>query len=75
MSDSKAKSFSVKDLEIETPKYPLAESPLLIDEFMIVGYTESLGTEKIIKPIIEEINSKKNYEELYNLTEKKNFSK
>ena len=72
MSDSKAKSFSVKDLEIETPKYPLAESPLLIDEFMIVGYTESLGTEKIIKPIIEEINSIKNYEELYNLTEKKN---
>ena len=72
MSDSKAKSFSVKDLEIETPKYPLAESPLLIDGFMIVGYTESLGTEKIIKPIIEEINSKKNYEELYNLTEKKN---
>ena len=72
MSDSKAKSFSVKELEIETPKYPLAESPLLIDEFMIVGYTESLGTEKIIKPIIEEINSIKNYEEFYNLTEKKN---
>ena len=59
VDNSKSKPFSVKDLEIETPKYPLAESPLLIEQFLIIGYTETLKKEKIIKPLIEEINSKK----------------
>ena len=72
VDNSKSKPFSVKDLEIVTPKYPLAESPLLIEQFLIIGYTETLKKEKIIKPLIEEINSKKNYEEFYNLREAKN---
>ena len=72
MADSKSDSFNVKDLEIETPKYPSAESPLLIDKFLIVGFTESFLNEKIIKPLVNEINSKKNYEDFYNLQDNKN---
>ena len=56
MADSKSDSFNVKDLEIVTPKFPSAESPLLIDKFLIVGFTESFLNEKIIKPLINEIN-------------------
>ena len=71
MADSKSSSFSVKDLEIETPKYPFAESPLLIDEFLIVGYPEFFKKEKIIKPLIDELSTK-DYVEFYNIKEIKN---
>ena len=50
---------SLEDLEVKIEKFPYAESPLLIDEFYIMGYTEPLKKEKIITPIMQEINSKK----------------
>ena len=74
MADSKTPGNNniIEDLEVKIEKYPWAISPLLIDEFYIMGYTEFLKKEKIIKPIMQEINSKINYEEFYNLKEIKN---
>ncbi len=48
------------DLEVKIEKYPLAVSPRLIDEFLIMGYTEEIKKEKAINPI----KSSKNYDEL-----------
>ena len=64
---------SFGELEVKIEKYPWAISPLLIDEFFIMGYTEPLKKEKIIKPIISDITASKNkYEEYYKLKSFKN---
>ena len=63
----------IKELEVKIEKFPWAVSPLLIDEFFLMGYTEVFKREKIINPIISEITSKNNYEEYYNLKEFKNL--
>ena len=71
MEESSTKEIknNIEDLEVKIEKYPCAFSPLLIDEFFIMGYTDPLKKKKIIKPIMHIINSKQNYEEFYNLKE------
>ena len=54
----------LKDLEVQIEQYPLAESPYLIEEFLIMGYTNVLKEEKVINNIKSEISSKKNYDSL-----------
>jgi len=71
LGDNKSKMYNPEDLEIKIEKYPYATSPLLIDEFFLMGYTENLLQEKIINPIISEITTKNNLENYYNITEKK----
>ena len=71
LGDNKSKMYKPEDLEIKIEKYPYATSPLLIDEFFLMGYTENLLQEKIINPIISEITTKNNLENYYNITEKK----
>ena len=57
------------DLEVKIEKYPLAESPRLIDGFLIMGYSEEIKQEKAIKPIKEGIELTKNYNKLDYLKE------
>ena len=54
----------ISDLEVKIEKYPLAVSPRLIDEFLIMGFTEKIKEEKAINPIKSEIESNKNYKEI-----------
>ena len=42
LGDNKSKMYKPEDLEIKIEKYPYATSPLLIDEFFLMGYTENL---------------------------------
>ena len=63
----------LKDLEVKIEQYPLAESPHLIEEFLIMGYTNVVKEEKIINNIKVEISSKKNYDTL-NLLKQFNFN-
>jgi len=44
------------DLEVKIEQYPLGESPRLIDEFLIMGYTDIIKYEKVINPIKSEIS-------------------
>ena len=71
MATPKTGEDKFADLVVKIEKYPYAVSPLLIDEFYIFGYTDYLKNEKIIKPTISDVTSKKNYEEYYNLKELK----
>ena len=59
----------LKELEVEIEKYPLAESPHLIDEFFIMGYNDIIKEKKAINIIKSEISSNNNYEELCYLKE------
>ena len=54
----------LKDLEVKIEQYPLAESPRLIEEFLIMGYTNVVKEEKVINIIKSEISSNKNYDKL-----------
>ena len=51
---------TLKDLEVKIEKYPLAESPFLIDEFLLIGYTDLIKEEKAIKNIKKVMISKNN---------------
>ena len=53
---------SLKDLEVPIEKFPLGDSPFLIEEFIIIGYTDVIKEEKVIKIIKENILTK-NYNE------------
>ena len=53
----------IKDLEVKIEKFPLAQSPFLIEEFLIMGYSDEIKKEKII-----------NYIKTENLTKKKKDS-
>ena len=59
----------LKDLEVKIEKYPLAESPRLIEEFLIMGYTESIKQEKVIKKIKSDIVLNKTSQEFEALKE------
>ena len=59
----------LEDLEVKIEKFPYAESPLLIDEFYIMGYTDIICKEKIINPTISNINTNDDHSEYYNLKE------
>ena len=61
----------LNELEKKIEKYPYAISPLLIDEFFIMGYTDIIKNEKIIKPTISEIKTNLNYDEYRDLRELK----
>ena len=61
----------LEELEKKIEKYPYAISPLLIDEFFIMGYTDIIKNEKIIKSIVSEIKTKLNYDEYRSLKELK----
>ena len=39
----------LKDLEVKIEQYPLAESPRLIEEFLIMGYTDQIKQENYYK--------------------------
>ena len=52
------------DLEVKIEQYPLGESPRLIDEFLIMGYTNVVKEEKVINIIKSEISSNKNNDKL-----------
>ena len=52
-SNNKISNFGIKELEIE--KYPMAESPNLIEYFLIMGFEEIYIKEKIIKYFTEKI--------------------
>ena len=54
----------LKDLEVKIEQYPLAESPRLIEEFLIMGYTNVVKKEKVINKIKSEILLNKNYDSL-----------
>lgn len=43
--------IDLKDLEVKIEKYPLAESPNLIENFLILGYEESYIQEIILKKL------------------------
>ena len=60
---------SLEDLEVKIEKFPYAESPLLIDEFYIMGYTDIICKEKIINPTISNINTTDDISKYYNLME------
>ena len=53
---------NLKDLEVPIEKLPLGDSPFLIEEFIIIGYTDVIKEEKVIK-IIKENFLTKNYNE------------
>ena len=59
----------LNDLEIKIEKYPLAESPRLMEEFLIMGYTETIKEEKIRKIIKKEIVLNNNLQDLDTLKE------
>ena len=59
MATPKTGEDKFADLVVKIEKYPYAVSPLLIDEFYIFGYTDYLKNEKIIKPTISDVTSKK----------------
>ena len=59
MATPKAYDDKFVDLVVKIEKYPYAVSPLLIDEFYIFGYTDYIINEKIIKPTISDVTSKK----------------
>ena len=50
----------LKNLEVKIEQYPLGESSHLIDEFFIVGYSDIIKEEKIIKVLKQDIISKNN---------------
>lgn len=54
----------LKDIEVKIEQYPMAVSPRLIEEFLIMGYEDTIKKEKIINPIKNEIIKKKNYKEI-----------
>ena len=41
----------LKDLEVKIEKYPMAESPNLIENFLILGYEDTYFQEVILKNI------------------------
>ena len=49
----------LKDIEVKIEQYPMAVSPRLIDEFLIMGYEDTIKKEKIINDIKNEIIKKK----------------
>ena len=61
----------LNELEKKIEKYPYAVSPLLIDEFFIMGYTDIIKNEKIIKSTISNIKTNLNYDEYRDLRELK----
>ena len=54
----------LSDLEVKIEKYPLAVSPRLIEEFLIMGYTDKIKQEKVINIIKSDILSKNNFKEI-----------
>ena len=48
----------LKDLEVPIEQYPMAESSYLIEEFLIIGYSDIIKEEKAINVIKENIISK-----------------
>jgi len=55
------------NLEVKIEQYPTGVSPHLIEEFFIMGYESILKEEKIINPIIKEIENEKSYKTLNHL--------
>ena len=54
----------LSDLEVKIEKYPLAVSPRLIEEFLIMGYTDQIKQEKVINVIKSDILTKNNFTEI-----------
>jgi len=52
-------STDLKDLEVNIEQYPNAESSHLIDQFILVGYSDIIKNEKVINKIKSNVISKK----------------
>ena len=59
----------LSDLEVKIEKYPLAVSPRLLDEFLIMGYTDKIKQEKAINIIKSDILSKNNFKDIDKIKE------
>ena len=59
----------LSDLEVKIEKYPLAVSPRLIEEFLIMGYTDKIKQEKVVNVIKSDILTKNNFKDIDNIKE------
>lgn len=66
MSDLKV---NLEDLEVKIEQYPLAQSKHLIEQFLILGYENSIKQEKIINIVKSNIISRNNFNEINSLKE------
>lgn len=55
----------LKDLEVKIEKYPMAESPNLIENFLILGYEDTYCQEVLIKNL-QTINVMQEFEKTDN---------
>ena len=69
MEKSNSEINNKENSELQIEKYPYAKSPLLLDEFYIMGYTDILCNKKIIEPTISDIKSKLISDDYYKLKE------
>ena len=69
METSNSEINNKENSEFQIEKYPYAKSPLLLDEFYIMGYTDILCNKKIIEPTISDIKSKLISDDYYKLKE------
>lgn len=56
MSAPSGSGYDLKDLEVKIEKYPMAESPRLLENFLIIGYEDTYLQEVIYKNIQNIIN-------------------
>ena len=56
MTTQNGSGYDLKDLEVKIEKYPMAESPRLLENFLIIGYEDTYLQEVIYKNIQNIIN-------------------